>query len=116
MTAREFLRLLWAEKPKKLRILIWTIQDGNKLSYWRESPDDAADVVAAFPNAEIYMGVGLAPHDLGPRVRCKAEQIAGITAIWMDIDLASEAHPDKSLPRTVEEALSFLPSEFPPSR
>lgn len=116
MTAREFLHLLWSEKPKELRLLIWTVDaHGAKLSYWRQSPDDAADVIAAYPDREIYVGVGLSPKDFGPHARCKAEQIAGVAGVWMDIDLAGAAHSGKSLPATIEEALRCLPKEFPPS-
>ena len=54
----------------------------------------------------VYFSLGLIAGQ--PAGRGKAEEVAAIGALWADIDLASDAHPGKRLPATVEEAESIL--------
>jgi len=54
----------------------------------------------------VYFGLGLIAGR--PAGRGKAEEVAAIGTLWADIDLASDAHPGKKLPATVEEAESIL--------
>ena len=54
----------------------------------------------------VYFGLGLIAGR--PPGRGKANDVAAIGALWADIDLAGDAHPDKKLPATVEEAESVL--------
>jgi hypothetical protein len=110
---KEFLDLLWGAKPEHLHILIWTLQ--NKRSHWCRVVDQAVSVVEEHRAMDVYMGVGLSPEDFGPHQRCPAERIAGIAALWADLDLASDAHPKKALPATLADALTVIPPQMPPT-
>ena len=112
MTPHEFLDQLWAEKPSDLFILIWTLQD--KRSRWFQKVEEAAAAVAETPQ-DVYVGVGLSLRDYGPSRRCPSEEIACIAGLWADFDLQSVAHAQKSLPKTIDEALGLVPKEFPPT-
>lgn len=113
MTAESFLERLWGSKPSDLFILIWTLQD--KRSRWFRSHREAAAFIASCREMDAYVGVGLSPADLGPHQRCPAEQVAGITALWADLDVASDAHAKRALPPTLEDALSIIPADMAPT-
>jgi hypothetical protein len=115
MNPRAFIDALWKYKPAEMYILIWTGQD--KRSYWFR------DVAAAGEFAEsdacrdkcVFVGLGLSKTDNGQNRRCTSAEIAALCGIWSDLDLKSEAHKEKALPATVEEALAVLPMEMPPT-
>jgi hypothetical protein len=109
----DFLKLLWGQKLAALFILIWTLRD--KRSYWFRDIDSAATFVESVRGQDVYMGFGLSPADYGPHNRCNSENIAAIAGAWADLDLQSDAHNSKPLPRTVAEALSIVPADLPPS-
>jgi len=111
--ARRFLEMLFAGKPDDLHILLWTLP--QKESHWFQAVPDAIRFAGSLSDHDLYVGVGLARQDHGPKRRCPSEDIAGIVGIWADIDLGSEAHPKATLPGSIEQALSILPPEFPPS-
>lgn len=113
MTPFEFLNLLWQYKPDDLYILIWTLAD--KRSHWHREITAAAEFVTEQKNRDVYVGVGLAARDHGPSHRCTSDEIAGITGLWADFDLRSDAHNNKPLPTTVADALSVVPGLMPPS-
>jgi hypothetical protein len=110
---RQFLEALFANKPEKLHILIWTI--ANKSSRWFCSVESAILYTESGGGQDIFVGVGLSDRDLGPDRRCPSKEIAAIGGLWVDIDLRSDAHPRTTLPCTVKEALSILPADFPPT-
>jgi len=110
---RRFLESLFAGKPNDLYILLWTLPE--KESQWFPRVADAVSCAESITAHDLYVGVGLAGQDYGPSRRCKSEEIAGIVGLWADLDLRSEAHPKATLPASVEQALSILPPEFPPS-
>ena len=110
---RWFLDELFAGKPEDLYILVWTLPD--KRSRWFHDVTAAAAAVEALAGRDVYVGVGLAKRDYGPSQRCPADQVAGLTAAWADFDVLSEAHSKKSLPASIEQALSVVPPEMPPS-
>ena len=113
MNPQSFLDLLWGNKPEHLFILIWTLQD--KRSHWCRDVHRAASVVQACAGMDVYVGVGLSPEDFGPHQRCAAEKIAGISALWADLDLLSDAHAKKALPSTLTDALTVIPAQMPPT-
>jgi hypothetical protein len=110
---RWFLNELFAGKPEELYMLVWTLPD--KRSRWFNKVDAAAAAVEALTGRDVYVGVGLARRDYGPSQRCPADQVAGLTAAWADFDVLSRAHSRKSLPASIEQALSVVPLEMPPS-
>ncbi|HOJ21590.1 MAG TPA: hypothetical protein PLY56_08650 [Armatimonadota bacterium] len=112
-TPRWFLEALFADMPGELYLLIWTLAD--KRSRWFRDLDAAAAAVEALASQDVYVGVGLSTKDYGPTQRCPSEEIVGVVAAWADFDILSEAHPKKSLPSTLEQALSVVPPAMPPS-
>jgi hypothetical protein len=110
---RSFLETVFDGKPDALYILIWTLSD--KASHWFQRIDDAVRFVESLDNRDVYVGTGLSARDHGLYKRCKSDEIAGSVGVFVDIDLRSDAHPFSALPSTIEEALSILPPEFPPS-
>jgi hypothetical protein len=113
LTSRAFLDLLWEDKPENQYILIWTLQD--KCSRWFQDTVQAAEFVAEQHDRDVYVGVGLAARDYGPMQRCPSREIAGITGLWADFDIRSDAHNKKPLPPTIPDALSLLPQSIPPT-
>ncbi len=112
MTPHAFLHLLWQQKPVDLYVLLWTLQD--KRSHWFRDVAKAGDFAANVNGHDVYVGVGLSKADHGPLRRCPSEEIAGISALWTDLDLKSEAHA-KLLPSSIPEALMIVPPSMPPS-
>ena len=112
-SARQFLEALFTNKPEELNILIWTLADKN--SRWFRAVDSAIRYAESANCHDVYIGVGLTGRDYGPDRRCPSNEIAAIAGLWVDIDLRSDAHPKATLPSTVEEALSILPADLPPS-
>ena len=108
-----FLEALFAEKPSDLYLLIWTLAD--KRSYWFQLVADAVRFVESLNSQDIYVGVGLSSEDRGLHQRCVSADVAGIVGVAVDIDLRSSAHVKSALPRTIDEALSLLPTEIPPT-
>lgn len=108
-----FLNALAAGKPDELHLLVWTLPD--KQSHWFRRVGDAIDFAASTDKHDLYIGVGLSGQDYGASRRCRAEEVAGIVGLWADLDLKSNAHSKSALPVTVEEALTLLPPNLPPT-
>jgi hypothetical protein len=109
-----FLGNLFADKPAEAFVLIWLWE--GKVSHWFTDLDAAAAFVDQFRNQDVYVGVALSPSDFGPRSRCKADQTAGIPALWIDLDFGTDGHEKTNLPPTLADALSLIPSDLPPSQ
>ena len=115
MTPQAFLDLLWRYKPEEQYILIWTGQD--KRSHWFQDAAKAGEFVAsdACRGKCVFVGIGASRTDNGPARRCTSEEVATLCAVWTDLDLTGEAHKGKALPGTIEDALSVLPKDMPPT-
>lgn len=111
--SRIFLDALFAGKPDDLYVLFWT--QPEKRSHWFQNVEGAIQLAESLREHDLYVGVGLSGQDYGPMQRCKSEEIAGIVGLCADLDLRSDAHPKATLPGTIEQALSILPPELPPS-
>lgn len=111
--SRLFLEALFSEKPSDLYLLLWRLPE--KESRWFRDVEGAIECAEEFRSHDLYVGVGFAKEAYGPARRCPSEEIMGIAGIWADIDLRSEAHPKSTLPGSIDQALSLLPPEFPPS-
>lgn len=105
-----FLTALFGDSPEGSYILIWTLPD--KKSRWYQSAADAAAAVERLPvEQDIYFGVGLSPKSFGARRRCRPEQVAALTCLWADIDIAHDVHAKEKLPPddySAREVLSKL--------
>jgi hypothetical protein len=110
---RAFLEALFAGKSEDQYLLLWTLHE--KRSHWFRSIEEAVCLAGQSNARDLYVGVGLANQSYGPNRRCPSNEVAGLVGLWADIDLRSDAHPRESLPGTIDEALSILPPEMPPS-
>jgi hypothetical protein len=115
VNTREFLEVLWRYKPEEMYILIWTGQD--KRSRWFQDVGAAADYVAsdACRGKCVFVAIGSSKTDNGAMHRCKSEEVASLCAVWTDLDLKCEAHKGKALPPSIDDALSVLPKDMPPT-
>jgi hypothetical protein len=112
-SALRFLQALFGAKPAEFFILVWLL--ATKKSKWFRNAEGAAQYVAEHRHQDLYVGVAASPADFGPSHRCPAQETAGIFAVWVDIDHQSEAHKKQNLPPALEDALSLLPPDLPPS-
>jgi hypothetical protein len=113
--SRIFLDALFSAKTEDLYILIWTLLGDKKRSCWFRDVQQAAAYVDSLRGCNVYVGIGLSPSDFGEFNRCKSEDVSGVIGIGVDIDLRSDAHSKGARPESIEQALSILPPEFPPS-
>src|SRR4051794_35241200 len=110
--ARSFLHALFAGKPDEAYILVWTL--AGKKSHWFRNVEAAIEFADSKREQDVYVGFGLSGEEYGPVRRCTSDNVTGIVGLWADIDLKSDAHCKVSLPTTVEDALTILPTELPP--
>jgi hypothetical protein len=108
-----FLEALFAGKPDDLYLLLWTLPE--KRSRWFQNVEGAIQFAESLRDRDLYVGVGLSGRDYGAAHRCVSTEVAGIVGLWADLDLKSDAHPKAALPATVEDAMTILPDEFPPT-
>lgn len=111
--ARMFLETLFTGKPDELYLLLCFTDDEEPL--WFTDLEAAIDCAEPISECDVFVGVGLAKQKFGPGLRCPSEDVAGIVGVFANISLRSDAHPRDTLPRTVEQALTILPAEMPPS-
>jgi hypothetical protein len=67
-------------------------------------------VAASNGNQNLYHTLGLFKDR--PTGRGEESDVIGIPALWMDIDIAGQAHKKGDLPLSIQEAMDFL-DEFP---
>ncbi|MDP1819029.1 MAG: phage/plasmid primase, P4 family [Acidimicrobiales bacterium] len=60
------------------------------------------------PLESTYFGMSLVAQPLGRRERATHETAAGITALWLDIDVAGEAHQKSNLPPDRDAAVEII--------
>lgn len=101
-----FLTHLFRDKPDELFYLIWSIgEGGSKRSRWFTDP--AAEFKFG-KREDVYVGAGLSPQDFGEHARCPAADVAGITALWADVDIRDDVHKKENLPPTRAAALKII--------
>lgn len=109
----KFLELLFGTKREADHILIWTLPD--KISTWSPTTSAAVAAVQKAGDRDVYVGMGLSANELSSSSRAQNDEIAAIAGVWIDLDVQAEAHAQKSLPPTIDDALSILPKDFPPT-
>lgn len=118
-TARRFLDALFGqvESEAQAGLLVWTVRQGVKRSHWPGSVEAAARFAAgADEQTNVYVGCGWRYHALGPHARGARPEIAGIPALWVDMDVAGPGHGTKSYPPSFEEARQLVAAlPLPPS-
>lgn len=111
----EFIQRLYQYKPDDAWVLIWLrYANKSKGSIWLR---DLEAPVTVPETADVYIGCGLSPQDLGPDNRCPATKIVGIPGLWVDIDYAHEAHQKQALPPDLQAAILLATNSvsLPPS-
>jgi hypothetical protein len=108
-----FLEALFAGKPDDLYLLLWTLPE--KRSRWFQNVEGAIQFAESLRDRDLYVGVGFSGRDYGATHRCVSAEVAGIVGLWADLDLKSDAHPKAALPASVEDAMTILPNQFPPT-
>lgn len=101
-----FLNALFQQKPTDSHILVWTLPD--KESYWFTDTAQASKLAATKDGKDVYFGVGVSPKPFGLKGRCKANDIAGIPGLWLDIDYGVDGHKKGNLPSSEEEAQALI--------
>lgn len=111
-----FLYTLFSDKPDDDYILIWKInRDNEKSSAWFKNIDEAAAYAQKFKSEDVYIGCGVSPKNFGTYKRCKADNIAGIPGLWLDIDLDSKdpkIHKKSNLPhdeKDIAQIMALIP-------
>lgn len=106
--SQRFLHTLFDDAPPSARVLVWTLPE--KTSHWYEPAhlDEAAELIASRPNADVYVGVALSPKDFGRARRCAAKDTVGIVALWADVDYADAVHRKSNLPPDVDAARDLV--------
>jgi len=105
MEAGEFLIKLWGNPPPG-QVLIWTLP--QKRSIWHSRLDNVQ--VGDYSHLDVYTGVGVAPSGmlLKTSQRAIAGVIAGIAALWADVDYAGPNHTKPNLPATETDAWAII--------
>lgn len=116
-TARRFLDALFGQVEEQRGLLVWTVRQGVKRSYWPGSVEAAAKFAAgADEHTNVYVGCGWRHAALGPYVRGDRAQIAGISALWIDMDVVGAGHSAKAYPPSFEDARALVAAlPLPPS-
>lgn len=113
MSAELFLKTLFHDKPDKDHILIWEKRKDKKVSYWFKKTQDAIKHFEKYGiNQDTYVGCGTSAKALSAYARCKAEDISGIPAAWLDVDILDPVHSKSNLPENEEKAKEII-AAFP---
>jgi hypothetical protein len=85
-------------------VLLWTLAD--KRSHWHPAADPPAELPA---DADIYIGISLAPEGYGPAKRCPADQTYALMAFAADVDITHPLHSKADrLPPDEDAALAII--------
>ena len=109
MTPLQFLTTLWGDPPPG-PVLVWTLPD--KQSRWYRRFDTVNEDMRQHADHDVYVEAGLAPGKgvrLTSRTRVSEEDVAGIPALWADVDVAHPVHAKAAqLPPDRERAIDVL--------
>ena len=111
--AQFFLESAFAGKPENLFLRL-SIPSWNA-SCWVSDVDDAAECAESRAAQDVYVSLGLGSREYGDTEICTPEEFAALVGVSIDIALRSDAQPQAPRPRTVEDALSILPKDLPPT-
>ena len=98
-------------------VYLWTLPDHKTWSFSVSDLRMMSNAATAIQDErDVYFGLGGSMQDIGGGERLKANNVAFIPCLWMDIDIATQgAHAHDQLPKTVEEALGIIPDFLRPS-
>lgn len=99
---------------------VWELS--SKRTQWRraDQPGAVASLIAELDEREgttaVYVGTGLSDRVGDDKTRPRADEIAGITGLWLDIDILGPGHADQHLPATLESAMRIVEAmRLPPT-
>lgn len=104
-------------KYSENNIYLWTMPDKRTYEYSTDNLQQMAEFALQLSGQKknVYFGVGTTTRQLNDYERPKNEDVSGISAFWVDIDIADTAHAADNLPPDVSAARNLLPHEFDPS-
>jgi hypothetical protein len=101
------LEAIFAGKPADQMILVWELP--SKISRWYK---DVSEIDTSKFKNDTYFGVGTRAPGLTAGQRGGSNQVTGIGALWLDIDVKGPAHQKGNIPETGEKALELLGNAF----
>lgn len=109
MSAELFLNTLFHDKPEGDYILIWEKRIDKKISYWFNQTEKAVKHFNKQGSLQdTYVGCGTSLAALPQFRRCKAAEISGIAAAWLDVDILDPVHSKPNLPETNFKAAEVI--------
>jgi P4 family phage/plasmid primase-like protien len=105
----KLLESMWSNADKGI-LVIYSLPSA-KAEFFNLAESSALDkaiktTAAINGNQNVYHTLGLLKEH--PEKRGKEEDVIGISALWMDIDFAGNAHKKGNLPSSLQECLDFL--------
>ena len=94
---------------------VWTIPDKSTTQFSDWFGMTAKAEAASRVGKDVYYSVGLVEKSLEQFERAKSTDIIGIPGLWIDIDIASDAHAADNLPPDYTSARGLLPDNWEPS-
>lgn len=104
-------------KYSENNIYLWTNPGKHTHVFTTEQLPEMAETASRLTksNYNVYFGVGTTKKQLKEYERPKNEEIASISALWVDIDVLGKAHKASNLPPDVMSARDLLPAALDPS-
>jgi hypothetical protein len=109
--AQAFLQAVFAHKLPDDYILIWDLPHKSS-RFFREIGNAVDHVHRISADYDVYFGCGL-HNRIPPRGRGTERNIKAITSLWVEFDIADEAHTERHLPPDLETVLQLL-ADFTP--
>jgi hypothetical protein len=107
---KDFLQLLYGKRGTEGYLVLFTKDGKRSYFYALDDLDEAASKAASLSEThDVYFGVGLQKERLESD-RGKAETVATIPGLWLDVDVQGPNHSSQELPLDVKSARSVLDS------
>ena len=111
--AREFLEALFGDKPEGDYLHLWTLPCGgtgkDAASFFERTTRAILHAAEHSHNRNIWFGCGTRSQRFTSPKRGKAEHIAGIPGVWLDVDVKhASAHKSADVFPDKETALGFI--------
>lgn len=110
----DFLTALFgAELPGTTAIQLWTLK--TRKSTYLASARAGDPTIKSLGLVDVYVAAGLAPKKLAANKRCDAKNIAGIGALWMDVDVNGGPDEKTGAAPSIDAAVALCTAVAPPS-
>ncbi len=108
---KQFLTAFLEPVPEELWSLLWTRKD--KKSHWFQVSEGvnsiAKQALALSKDDDVYISTSFAAKKGGVYRRIKADESAGLAALWADVDIAEpDVHKKYNLPGSEEQATEIV--------